>query len=201
MRWLPDAALKKLGRIEFLAHGTVDGFIAGRHKSARKGASAEFAEHRAYVAGDDLRNLDWKLVARRQRLYVKQYVDETNLRATVVLDASGSMAYSGRSAANRLSKLEYGQYIAASLAYLLVNQQDAVGFVSYDTEIRDLIPAKAEPSQVRCILERLDALKPGGETDMAGVLHEVAERIPRRSVVFLVSDFFSDGQREPFRGP
>ena len=80
MRWLPDAALKKLGRIEFLAHGTVDGFIAGRHKSARKGASAEFAEHRAYVAGDDLRNLDWKLVARRQRLYVKQYVDETNLR-------------------------------------------------------------------------------------------------------------------------
>ena len=194
MRWLPDAALKKLGRIEFLAHGTVDGFIAGRHKSARKGASAEFAEHRAYVPGDDLRNLDWKLVARRQRLYVKQYVDETNLRATVVLDASGSMAYRGRSAADRLSKLEYGQYIAASLAYLLVNQQDAVGFVSYDTEIRDLIPAKAEPSQVRCILERLDALKPGGETDMAGVLHEVAERIPRRSVVFLVSDFFSDGQ-------
>ena len=194
MRWLPDAALKKLGRIEFLAHGTVDGFIAGRHKSARKGASAEFAEHRAYVAGDDLRNLDWKLVARRQRLYVKQYVDETNLRATVVLDASGSMAYRGRSAVDRLSKLEYGQYIAASLAYLLVNQQDAVGFVSYDTEIRDLVPAKAEPSQVRCILERLDALKPGGETDMAGVLHEVAERIPRRSVVFLVSDFFSDGQ-------
>ena len=194
MRWLPDAALKKLGRIEFLAHGTVDGFIAGRHKSARKGASAEFAEHRAYVPGDDLRNLDWKLVARRQRLYVKQYVDETNLRATVVLDASGSMAYRGRSAADRLSKIEYGQYIAASLAYLLVNQQDAVGFVSYDTEIRDLVPAKAEPSQVRCILERLDALKPGGETDMAGVLHEVAERIPRRSVVFLVSDFFSDGQ-------
>ena len=146
------------------------------------------------MAGDDLRNLDWKLVARRQRLYVKQYVDETNLRATIVLDASGSMAYRGRSAVDRLSKLEYGQYIAASLAYLLVNQQDAVGFVSYDTEIRDLIPAKAEPSQVRCILERLDALKPGGETDMAGVLHEVAERIPRRSVVFLVSDFFSDGQ-------
>ena len=104
------------------------------------------------------------------------------------------MAYRGRSAVDRLSKLEYGQYIAASLAYLLVNQQDAVGFVSYDTEIRDLVPAKAEPSQVRCILERLDALKPGGETDMAGVLHEVAERIPRRSVVFLVSDFFSDGQ-------
>ncbi|MBR1921993.1 MAG: DUF58 domain-containing protein [Kiritimatiellae bacterium] len=194
MKWLPGEALKKLGRIEFVARGTVDGFIAGRHKSARKGASAEFAEHRAYVPGDDLRNLDWKLVARRQRLYVKQYVDETNLRATVVLDASGSMGYCGRAAAGRFSKLQYGQHVAASLAYLLVNQQDAVGFVSYDTKVRDFIPAKAEPSQVRCILERLDALKPGGETDMAGVLHEIAERIPRRSVVFLVSDFFSEGK-------
>jgi len=194
MKWLPDAALGKLARIEFLAHGAVDGFIAGRHKSARKGASAEFAEHRAYVAGDDPRTLDWRLAARRQRLYVKQYVDETNLRATIVLDASGSMGYRGRAAAGGLSKLEYGQYVAASLAYLLVNQQDAVGFASYDTAVRDFVPAKAEPSQVRCILERLDALKPGGETDMAGVLHEIAERIPRRSVVFVVSDFFADAK-------
>ena len=104
------------------------------------------------------------------------------------------MGYRGRAAAGGLSKLEYGQYVAASLAYLLVNQQDAVGFASYDTAVRDFVPAKAEPSQVRCILERLDALKPGGETDMAGVLHEIAERIPRRSVVFVVSDFFADAK-------
>lgn len=191
MKWLPEAALKTLGHLEFLAHGTVDGFISGRHKSARKGASVEFAEHRQYVPGDDLRNLDWKLVARRQRFYVKQYVDETNLRATVVLDTSGSMAYAGASAAGGLSKLDYARHIAASLAYLLVHQQDAAGFVTYDTAVRTFLPAKAQPAQVRNILEALDALSPGGETDMAGVLHEIAERIPRRSVVFVISDFYS----------
>ena len=192
MKWLPEAALKKLGRLEFLARGTVDGFMSGRHKSARKGASAEFAEHRPYTAGDDLRSLDWKLVARRQRLYVKQYVDETNLRAVVVLDKSASMGYGGGSSAGGLTKLQYAQFTAASLAYLLVNQQDAVGFVSYDTEIRDFVPARAQPAQVRNVLERLDALRPGGETEMSGVIHEIAERLPRRSVVFLLSDFFSD---------
>ena len=191
MKWLPAAALKTLGRLEFLAHGTVDGFISGKHKSARKGASVEFAEHRQYVPGDDLRNLDWKLVARRQRFYVKQYVDETNLRATVVLDTSGSMAYAGAAAADGLSKLDYARCLAASLAYLLVNQQDAVGFVTYDTAVRTFIPAKAQPAQVRNILEAIDALAPGGETEMAGILHEVAERIPPRSVVFIVSDFYS----------
>lgn len=192
MKWLPAAALKKLGRLEFLAHGTVDGFISGKHKSARKGASVEFAEHRQYVRGDDLRNLDWKLVARRQRFYIKQYVDETNLRATVVLDTSGSMGYRGAAAADGLSKLEYGQFLAASLSYLLVNQQDAAGFVSYDTAVRSFIPAKAQPAQVRNILTEIDGLGPGGETDMADVLHEIAERIPRRSVVFVISDFYSE---------
>ena len=192
MKWLPAAALKKLGRLEFLAHGTVDGFISGKHKSARKGASVEFAEHRQYVRGDDLRNLDWKLVARRQRFYIKQYVDETNLRATVVLDTSGSMGYRGAAAADGLSKLEYGQFLAALLSYLLVNQQDAAGFVSYDTAVRSFIPAKAQPAQVRNILTEIDGLGPGGETDMADVLHEIAERIPRRSVVFVISDFYSE---------
>ena len=192
MKWLPSQALETLGRLEFLAHGTVDGFVSGRHKSSRKGASVEFSEHRQYVFGDDLRNLDWKLVARRQRLYIKQYVDETNLRATIVLDTSGSMAYGGRFAADGLNKLDYAKYIAASLAYLLVNQQDAAGFVSYDTKVESFIPAKASPAQVRHILEKIDALGPGGETDMAAVLHEIAERIPRRSVVFVLSDFYSE---------
>ena len=191
MKWLPEAALKTIGRLEFLAHGTVDGFISGKHRSARKGSSVEFAEHRQYVAGDDLRNLDWKLVARRQRFYIKQYVDETNLRATVVLDVSGSMAYRGESAANGLSTLDYARHLAASISYLLVNQQDAVGFVTYDPAVRSFMPAKSQPAQVRNILETIDAVRPGGETEMADVLHEIAERIPRRSVVFIVSDFYS----------
>ena len=192
MKWLPQAALAKLGRIEFLAHGAVDGFVSGRHKSARMGSSVEFAEHRQYTRGDDLRNIDWKLVARRQRFYVKQYTGETNLRATVVLDTSGSMAYHGGSAHEGLSKLDYGKYLAALITYLLVNQQDACGFVSFDTEVRDFVPAKSSAGQVRTVLEKIDAISPGGETGLAEVLHEVAERIPRRSVVFLISDFFDD---------
>ena len=127
MRWLPEGALSRIGRLEFLAHGAVDGFVAGRHKSARKGASVEFAEHRQYAPGDDLRSLDWKLVARSRRLYVREFVDETNLRATIVLDTSGSMGYTGSRSCGNLSKFDYARHLAALLSYLRINQQDAVG--------------------------------------------------------------------------
>jgi len=192
MRWLPSEAISRLGRLEFFAHGTVDGFIAGKHRSARKGASVEFAEHRAYAPGDDLRKLDWKLIARRQRYYVREYIDETNLRATVLLDTSGSMGYRGASSAGGLSKLEYAQHLAAALSYVLIQQQDAVGFVAFDTKVNVLMTPKAQPAQLRRVLMEIDRLKPGGETDAAAVLHEVAERAPRRSVVFLLSDLFGD---------
>jgi len=192
MRWLPSETIERLGRLEFSPQGAVDGFIAGRHRSARKGASVEFAEHRAYAPGDDLRKLDWKLIARRQRFYVREYVDETNLRATILLDTSGSMGYRGSAAASGLSKLEYAQYVAAALAYVLVHQQDAVGLVSFDTKVNVAMSAKAQPAQLRRILSELDKLTPGGETDLAPVLHEVAERVPRRSVAFVLSDLFGD---------
>ncbi len=192
MRWLPTEAVGRLGRLEFLARGTVDGFIAGKHRSARKGASVEFAEHRAYTPGDDLRKLDWKLIARRQRFYVREYIDETNLRATILLDTSGSMGYRGTLSAGHLSKLEYAQHLAASLAYILIHQQDAVGFAAFDTKVELMMTPKAQPAQLRRILMALDPLRPGGETDTASVLHEVAERVPRRSVVFLLSDLFGD---------
>ena len=192
MRWLPAETIERLGRLEFAPHGTVDGFISGKHRSARKGASVEFAEHREYTPSDDLRNLDWKLVARRQRLYVREYIDETNLRAMILLDTSGSMKYRGTAAAAGLSKFDYARSLAAALAYVRVNQQDAVGFVAYDTKVNVLMPAKAQPAQIRRILTELDTLVPGGETDCAAVLHEVAERVPRRSVVFVVSDLFGD---------
>ena len=192
MRWLPAEAINRLGRLEFSPHGTVDGFIAGKHRSARKGASVEFAEHREYTPGDDLRKLDWKLIARRQRYYVREFIDETNLRATILLDTSGSMGYRGSVAADGLSKFEYAQHLAASLAYVLIRQQDAVGFVAYDTKPNVVMTPKAQPAQLRRILMALDPLQPGGETDAAGVLHEVAERVPRRSVVFVLSDLFGD---------
>ena len=192
LRSLPAETIERLGRLEFSPHGAVDGFIAGRHRSARKGASVEFAEHREYTPGDDLRKLDWKLIARRQRFYVREYVDETNLRATILLDTSGSMGYRGRLSAGGLSKLEYAQQLAASLAYVLIRQQDAVGFVAFDTRPNVIMSPKAQPAQLRRILMEVDRVRPGGETDAAAVLHEVAERVPRRSVVFVLSDLFGD---------
>ena len=192
LRWLPAETIERLGRLEFSPHGAVDGFIAGRHRSARKGASVEFAEHREYTPGDDLRKLDWKLIARRQRFYVREYVDETNLRATILLDTSGSMGYRGRLSAGGLSKLEYAQQLAASLAYVLIRQQDAVGFVAFDTRPNVIMSPKAQPAQLRRILMEVDRVRPGGETDAAAVLHEVAERVPRRSAVFVLSDLFGD---------
>lgn len=190
MRWLPAKALGRVGRLEFLAHGVVDGFVAGRHKSARKGSSVEFAEHRQYMPGDDLRSLDWKLVARTRRLYIREFVDETNLRANIVLDASGSMDYRGEKSHDALSKLEYARHFAALLSYVLINQQDAVGLYTYDNAVRDAVPAQARPAQLKNILERIDALESGGDTNTADVLDEIAERIPRRGVVFVIGDFF-----------
>ncbi len=196
MRLLPPESVRAIGRFELLARGPMEGFITGRHKSPHKGFSVEFAEHRAYAAGDDLRTLDWRVLARTDRLYVKQYIEETNMRATVLLDASGSMAYRGEAAApfngRPLSKFDYAQYIAAALTYLLIGQQDAVGLVTFDTKTRTYLPARARPSQVRLVLEEIDRTEPGGETSVAEVFHTIAERIPRRGLVIILSDLFDD---------
>lgn len=196
MRLLPTEAVQRLGRLGILAHGLVQGSIAGRHKSPYKGISVEFAEHRAYTRGDDLRTLDWRIYGKSDRYYVKQYIEETNLRATIVLDASGSMGFAGtraaRLGASPASKFVYGQHLAAILAYLLVGQQDAVGLVTFDTRIRKHLPARSRSSQLRIILEELAKTSPGNETGLSAVLHEVAECIPRRGVVVIISDLFGE---------
>lgn len=196
MRLLPAESLATLSRLELLARGVVQGFVSGKHRSPHKGFSVEFAEHRQYVPGDDLRNMDWRVAARKDRYYIKQYIEETNLRATVVVDASGSMGYSGAVAARTngelTSKFAYAQYLAASLTYLMIGQADAVGLVTFDTKVRTYQPARSRASQVRLILEELDRTEPGGETGLSDVLHAVAERIPRRGLVILLSDMFDD---------
>jgi uncharacterized protein (DUF58 family) len=196
MRFLPPEALAKLGRCELFARGVVEGFITGKHKSPFKGFSVEFAEHRQYAPGDDLRNLDWRVLARKDRYYIKQYIEETNMRATLLLDASGSMGYAGDAAAPRdgrpLSKFAYAQHVAAMLGYLLIGQQDAAGLVTFDTALRTYLPARARASQVRGILEALERTEPGGETGLAGIFHDIAERIPRRGLVVILSDLFDD---------
>lgn len=198
MKLLPTETVSTLGRLEFLAKGVMEGTISGRHRSPHKGFSVEFAEHRQYVPGDDLRNLDWRVLGRSDKYYIRQYVDETNLRATILIDASGSMKYRGEQSAElddkRLSKFEYAQHLAAALTYLLIHQQDAVGVVTFDDKIRKYIPAKSKPSQIRQILQELEKTVPGGDTSIPNLFHDIAERIPARGVVVIISDLFDSAE-------
>jgi len=196
MKLLDPDALGKIGRLELIARGVVEGFVAGRHKSPYKGFSVEFAEHREYVPGDDTRDLDWRVYGRTDRYYIKQYIEETNLRALILLDASGSMQYTGRRAARHggeaLSKFRYGQFLAASLAHLMIHQQDAVGLATFDSRVRRYIPARSRASHLKVILEELAATQPGAESRLGGVFHDLAERIHRRGLVIIISDLFDD---------
>jgi uncharacterized protein (DUF58 family) len=198
MRLLRSDALDRISRLELIARSMVSGFITGRHTSPYKGASVEFAEHRAYVPGDNIRDLDWRVFGKSDRYYIKQYIEETNLRATILVDASASMKYTGNVAAKvdgrPVSKYEYARYLAASLTYLLINQQDAVGLVTYDTELRKYIPPRSSARHLRAVLQELEVTEPGGETSLSGVFHDIAERIHRRGLVIIISDLFDDEQ-------
>jgi uncharacterized protein (DUF58 family) len=196
MELLPEESTARLARLEFLSRGRREGSISGRHSSPKKGSSVEFAEHRHYTPGDDPRNLDWRVYGKADRYYVKQYVEETNLRATIVVDASGSMAYRGGCASQvngaQVSKFDQARYLAAALSHILIRQQDAAGLVTFDTQIRAYHRAAARQSQIHQILGELHTTEPGGETDLAPILHEVAERIPPRGLVILLSDLFDE---------
>ena len=186
-------------RLEWLARRRMQGTLTGKHTSPDKGISVEFAEHRPYAPGDDPRTLDWRVIARSDRNVVRQYIEETNLRTTLAVDISGSMAYTGKQAASLdgkpLSKLEYAKYLAAALSYLFIKQGDGAGLVTFDRKVRHFSRAASRPSQVRRILEVLDVAKSGADTDAAAVLHDVAERIPKRGLVVLISDLFDDPTR------
>jgi uncharacterized protein (DUF58 family) len=196
MRLLDPQALAKIHRLELIARGTVEGFVSGRHRSPFKGFSVEFAEHRQYTPGDDVRDLDWRVYGKSDRYYVKQYIEESNLRATILLDASGSMAYTGAQAAlcdgQPLAKFEYARRLAASLAHLMLHQQDAVGLATFDTQMRRYIPARSRISHLQAILQELWLTRPGNETALAPIFHDVAERIHRRGLVIIISDLFDD---------
>ena len=194
MRLLPDGIAGTLSRLELLARAKKQGAMSGRHTSPNKGFSVVFAEHRQYMPGDDIRDIDWRVFAKSDKYYIKQYIEETNLRATVVVDCSGSMKYRGEHAApvdgKKVSKFEYAQYLAAALAYLMIKQQDAVGLVTFDDQIRSYVKAASRPSQVRLVLGELEKAEPGNDTRLATTLHEVAERIPSRGLVIILSDCF-----------
>jgi len=178
MRLLDPDALAKVHRLELVARGAMEGFVSGRHKSPYKGFSVEFAEHRQYVPGDDTKDLDWRVYGKSDRYYIKQYIEETNLRSVILLDASGSMRYTGREAARHdgraLSKFEYAQFLAATLTHLMIHQQDAVGLVTFDTKVRRYIPSRARVSHLRVILNELARTDPGEETALAPIFHDIA---------------------------
>ncbi len=191
MSYLDPAGLARVGNLELIAKQVVEGFLTGKHRSPYHGFSVEYLDHRSYTPGDEMRMLDWKVVARTDKYYVKLFEDETNLRATILLDCSKSMDFRGPSP-DGLTKLQWGSYLAAALTYLLIRQNDAVGLMLFDTEVRSYIPPKAHPTQFRRILDVLDNVKVGGETDCGTVLHEAADRLKRRGLVILISDLIDD---------
>ena len=198
MRLLPEETMGVMRRLEWLARKRMQGTLTGKHTSPEKGFSVEFAEHREYTPGDDPRNLDWRVMAKSDRNVIKQFIEETNLRVTMAVDISGSMAYRGDEAAEvdgeAMSKFAYARYLAAALSYLFIKQGDAAGLVTFDSEVRSYIRAGSRPSQVRRIVDSLYDATPGAETRVGEVLHEVAERVHKRGLVMLISDLFDEPQ-------
>lgn len=178
-------------RLELLAHTVVEGFVTGLHTSPFKGFAIEFDEHRPYVPGDDLKHLDWKILARKDRMYIKQYEEDTSLRAHVVLDTSGSMGY----ASQTFSKLDFGRFIVGTLAYLLLNQQDAVGLTTCSDQLDLYLPPRSTRRHYKRLLEGLDSLEPRNGTGLAETLHQLAVRLKRRALIVIVSDLFDDPDR------
>ncbi len=187
---IDPAQLVALGRMEIVAKWVVDGFLQGLHRSPRKGFSVEFAEFRPYQAGDDLRYIDWKIVARADKWMVKQFEEETNMRATIVLDVSSSMDWRG--APTRLTKLAYSEQIVAALALLLIRQKDAVGLIRYDETLRSVIPPRARNVQWRRIVQALQEGGAGKDSDMSAALLQAGKLVSRPGLVVLVSDLLVD---------
>jgi len=189
---LPPELLSRIRELDLKARLVVDGFLAGLHRSPCHGFSVEFAEYRAYMPGDDIRRVDWKLLARTDRHYVKEYEEETNLRAHILLDTSASMGYHSR---GTLDKLEYGRCLAASLSYLLLRQHDAVGLAMFGPGVGQYLPPRSRRSHWGQILRALEAAAPGGRTDFGRILSEFAGRVRRRGLVIVISDLWDDPGR------
>ena len=194
-KYLDPKVLNKISGLDLKARLIVEGFVSGLHRSPYHGFSVEFAQHREYTPGDDLRHLDWKVYGRSDRLYLKEYEQETNLRAYILLDTSESMKY----ASAEVSKLEYACYVAASLTHLIIEQQDAVGFARFDSEVRKFIPSSSSLAHKKAILQEMTQLTSERKTKMGAILHTLAERIRHRGLVILISDLF-DEPREIFSG-
>ncbi len=187
-RFLHPEAIKRISRMELRARHIVEGFLSGMHRSPYFGQSVEFLQHREYAVGDDLRHIDWKVWAKQDRLYVKQFEEDTNMRCTLLVDASASMRYGS----GALDKFEYACTAAVSLAYLLLRQQDAVGCVAFDETIRSAVPISSKRNHLQSVIGALSISEPREKTDLSVILRDVAESYPQRGMMILISDLFTD---------
>ena len=186
---LQPEELQSIANLQLMAKQTVEGAITGQHRSPHKGFSVEFAQHREYVQGDEIRRVDWKVFAKTDRYYVREYEEETNLRAMLLLDASGSMGYKGE---NGITKLQHAIKLSACLAHIIMKQSDSIGLMTFDTKIRSHIPPRSSTRHLRILYEEMLKTRPGGETDVSKVFHDIVPRIDKRGMVFILSDCFTD---------
>lgn len=187
-KYFRPETLSKIGRLELRARHVVEGFVSGMHKSPYKGFSVEFANHRQYVPGDDIRHIDWRVYAKADRFFIKEYEEETNMRVHLLLDCSGSMAYPEHPGTGRMTKWDYAATVTASLAHLLIRQGDAVGLTLFDHELRGQVPVSTNRASLAALTAKIEQSKPDRKTDVKLLLQELAGRIPRRGMVIIVSD-------------
>jgi len=188
LRFLDPNILSSLANMDLRARVVVEGFISGLHRSPYRGFSVEFAEYRPYMPGDDIRHVDWKVYARTDELFIKSYEEETNLSCHILLDISASMTHGSQG----LSKMEYGSFLASSLAYLITRQRDGVGLALFDNALINYLPARTKPAHLHTIFMALEEAKPGRETAMGKPLHDLAEALNRKGLVILISDLLDD---------
>ena len=188
---LDPAVLDRLSGLSLVARTIVEGFMAGHHRSPQKGSSVEFAQHRPYVPGDELKKLDWQIFARSDRLVVKEFVEETNFSCHILVDASESMSYSSVA----WSKFDYARWAAAALAHLVTMQRDAAGLVVFDTDVRERVPPSNGTHQNAVIVNALERAEPEGKTGVGEVLNWIGGRLRQRGIVAIFSDFFADGNK------
>ena len=191
-RFLDPELLARVGSLELLARAVVEGFMSGLHRSPFTGFSTEFTEYRQYNPGDDLRYLDWRLLGRTDRYFIKKYRADTNTQCHLLIDTSNSMNYAH---ASSVTKLQYAQFLAASLAYLLSRQQDAVGLIAFADKVHTHVPARNRTGHMRTIFGNLSMLQAAGETHLAESLHQLAELLTRRGIVVIISDFYDQPER------
>jgi uncharacterized protein (DUF58 family) len=182
--------LARIARLELRARQVVEGVITGMHKSPHRGSSVEFAQHRDYVPGDEIRHIDWKVYARSDRYHIKQFEEETNLKAMLVQDGSASMDYKGVN--SPLSKREYSSIVAAAIASLLLRQRDGVGLALFDAGVRQFIPPSSTSAHYKMLLETLERKESQPKTGLGSTFHDLAERIKRRGLLIILSDLFDD---------